>query len=410
MSCTPAGRGCVNFSYAASTNHINGYTYDAAGNVTNDTYNAYQWDAEGRLAAVTSSGSLVSLNTYNALGQRVEDVTQTSTTDEAYGAGGNLLVRYTGDSNSRSFVPFNGRLLAEYYCGGTIFDHPDEIGSVTTATDCTGNIVNEKLFYPFGELWTGAAIPNLGMHQTFAQLPDYDPETDQYNTANRHYSPSGRWMSPDPGGLKVIHLDDPQTWNLYAYVRNNPTTAVDPNGTDALWVVDKNTGQTTLVIPVHLTGSGATPENINKIVNQDNSLNTGGSPVKIQVISTDTPMNGVLNEMDFSPGDDKKDYGNPGEGVNGLGGDKGHINSENGEATGAAAHDILHFAGIKDQYEEGKPDANGNRTSSPTPGYDNSNIMTSRSGTNLKPEQVQEAQSNKSTKQCTTDKGQTVCK
>jgi RHS repeat-associated protein len=90
--------------------------------------------------------------------------------------------------------------------------------------------VNEKLFYPFGELWTGAAIPNLGMHQTFAQLPDYDPETDQYNTANRHYSPSGRWMSPDPGGLKVVRLDDPQTWNMYAYARNNPTTLTDPSG------------------------------------------------------------------------------------------------------------------------------------------------------------------------------------
>ena len=68
------------------------------------------------------------------------------------------------------------------------------------------------------------------MHQTFTQLPDYDPETDQYNTANRHYSPSGRWMSPDPGGMKVVRLDDPQTWNMYAYVRNNPTTLEDPSG------------------------------------------------------------------------------------------------------------------------------------------------------------------------------------
>jgi len=168
------------------------------------------------------------LNTYNALGQRVEDVTQTSTTDEAYGAGGNLLLRYTGDSNSRSFVPFSGRILAEYYCGGMIFDHPDEIGSATTATDCAGNNVQERLYYPFGEFWTGAG--NLGMHQEFAQLPDYDPETDQYNTANRHYTPSGRWLSPDPGGLKVVKVDDPQTWNMYAYVRNNPTTLTDPTG------------------------------------------------------------------------------------------------------------------------------------------------------------------------------------
>jgi len=56
---------------------------------------------------------------------------------------GSAAPRYTGDSNSRSFVPFNGRLLAEYYCGGMIFDHPDEIGSATTVTDCTGNLVNE---------------------------------------------------------------------------------------------------------------------------------------------------------------------------------------------------------------------------------------------------------------------------
>jgi RHS repeat-associated protein len=111
-----------------------------------------------------------------------------------------------------------------------IFDHPDEIGSATTATACTGNLVNEKLYYPFGEFWTGYALPNLGLHQEFAQLPDYDPETDQYNTANRHYSPSGRWMSPDPGGMKVVKLDDPQTWNMYAYVRNNPTTFTDPTG------------------------------------------------------------------------------------------------------------------------------------------------------------------------------------
>jgi RHS repeat-associated protein len=68
------------------------------------------------------------------------------------------------------------------------------------------------------------------MHQTFAQLPDYDSETDQYNTPNRHYNPTGRWLSPDPGGLKVVNLEDPQTWNMYVYVRNNPTTLSDPTG------------------------------------------------------------------------------------------------------------------------------------------------------------------------------------
>jgi RHS repeat-associated protein len=237
MSCSasPAEPKCLQTTY--SSNRISyvtvsgvntSYTYDAAGNLLNDGTYSYQWDAEGRLAAVTLSGSVVSMNTYNALGQRVEDVTQSSTTEEAYGAGGALLARYTGDTNSRSLVPFNGGLLAEYYCGGVIFDHPDELGSATTATDCTGKNVQERLYYPFGEFWNGAG--SLGMHQEFAQLPDYDPETDEYNTPNRHYTPMGRWLTPDPSGVKAARLDDPQTWNMYAYTRNNPTTVTDPSG------------------------------------------------------------------------------------------------------------------------------------------------------------------------------------
>jgi RHS repeat-associated protein len=160
----------------------------------------------------------------------VRDATQTSTTDEAYGAGGELLWRYTGDSNTQSFVPFAGDILAEYYSGGTLFDHSDELGSISTSSDYTGNNFAERLYYPFGELWTGADLHNFNMHHTFAKLPDYDAETDQYNTLNRHYTPSGRWMSPDPGGLNAVRLDDPQTWNMYAYVRNNPTTLTDPTG------------------------------------------------------------------------------------------------------------------------------------------------------------------------------------
>ena len=34
-------------------------------------------------------------------------------------------------------------------------------------------------------------MPNLGAHPMFAKLPDYDAETDQFNTLNRHYSPRG---------------------------------------------------------------------------------------------------------------------------------------------------------------------------------------------------------------------------
>ena len=49
------------------------------------------------------------------------------------------------------------------------------------------------------------------------------------------------------------------------------------------------------------------------------------------------------------------------------------------------------------------------RATKPTEGYDNSNIMVNSGGTTLKPEQIQEAKNNSSTKKCTTENGVTKC-
>ncbi|MGE0407557.1 MAG: RHS repeat-associated core domain-containing protein [Candidatus Korobacteraceae bacterium] len=42
----------------------------------------------------------------------------------------------------------------------------------------------------------------------------------------------GRWLTPDPGGLAVVNPFNPQSWNRYSYVNNNPLNAVDPWGLD----------------------------------------------------------------------------------------------------------------------------------------------------------------------------------
>jgi hypothetical protein len=58
--------------------------------------------------------SATSTNTYNAVGQRVRDVTASATTDEAYGAGGNLLWRYTGSPYNRNQRAFERKMSGTF--------------------------------------------------------------------------------------------------------------------------------------------------------------------------------------------------------------------------------------------------------------------------------------------------------
>jgi hypothetical protein len=48
---------CPNWSFSSGSNQIStsGYTYDAAGNLTSDGTDTYQWDAEGRLKGATGA-------------------------------------------------------------------------------------------------------------------------------------------------------------------------------------------------------------------------------------------------------------------------------------------------------------------------------------------------------------------
>jgi RHS repeat-associated protein len=67
------------------------------------------------------------------------------------------------------------------------------------------------------------------MHFTGKQ---HDPESGLDNFGARYYGSSnalGRFMSVDPENVGA-DSSDPQTWNAYAYVRNNPATLTDPLG------------------------------------------------------------------------------------------------------------------------------------------------------------------------------------
>jgi RHS repeat-associated protein len=59
---------------------------------------------------------------------------------------------------------------------------------------------------------------------------EYDQDTAFYHTWFREYDPGqGRWLSVDP---LPGHEADPQTYNRYVYVRNDPVNLRDPLGLD----------------------------------------------------------------------------------------------------------------------------------------------------------------------------------
>jgi len=228
MSCVFNGQiaGCSNFSFSATTNQITsaGYTYDQAGNLTKDSSNSsphtYQWDAEGRVASV-DSGNTWSF-TYNALGQRVLWSYPGGAALHMFDPDGTWL----GNAGHYSVFWFEGRYLAAYEGSETYFDHVNSIGSTSMMTDHAGNPIEDVLFTPWGDVLTASGSGGW----SFAKMPYDDPETTTDLTPARVFGPNfGRWLSPDPLGGR---LEDPQTLNKYAYVRNNPASLTDPTGLD----------------------------------------------------------------------------------------------------------------------------------------------------------------------------------
>jgi RHS repeat-associated protein len=190
--------------------------YDAAGNVLADGTNTYQWDAEGREISMNSGGTTA----FNALG--FAGITEP--------AG-----HYLGDDPTSGWqtqrIWLGERYLAWYlpiWGNKTLFTHTNAQGTTTMELEGNDAIDTDIIFYPFGQVW---AYDNWDELQFFGGMENWDWTNGLGYTPNRTYRANhGRWLSPDPAGLKAVHLDDPQTWNAYAYARNNPATLTDPLG------------------------------------------------------------------------------------------------------------------------------------------------------------------------------------
>ncbi len=230
MTCVQNGSTngpCPQWAYNASTNRLttSGFTYDAAGNLTQDSSNptthTYQWDAEGRVASV-DNGSTWAF-TYNALGGRVQWGYSGGVEQHLFDPNGGWL----GVAGSYTLIRWGDVYWGVYSSSETYFNHVNHLGSTMVMTNHAGTGVGDLLFYPWGDVWQQWGTGGAG----FAELPYDDTKTNTNLTAFRLQSPNlGRWLSPDPLAGEITN---PQSLNRYAYVLNNPTSLTDPLGLDA---------------------------------------------------------------------------------------------------------------------------------------------------------------------------------
>jgi RHS repeat-associated protein len=192
----------------------------------------YTYDGEGHRASKDDTGSVNS-------GWNTPD--PSGTTEFVYDPQGHLVHTESpnGGGGWRGEVFAGNRHLATYN-GNLVFNHADWLGTARNRDIPDPNAPqypsNQNITsLPFGD-WldnTQGIVNDWTPLDFTGQYHDFETDLD-YFRARYFGSSMGRFMTPDwsakPQGVPYAVLDDPQSLNLYTYVRNNPLNRTDPDG------------------------------------------------------------------------------------------------------------------------------------------------------------------------------------
>ncbi|MFV0388158.1 MAG: RHS repeat domain-containing protein [Pyrinomonadaceae bacterium] len=167
---------------------------------------------------------MASSNALHRQSKRVKKVTASETRVFVYNAGGKLVSEYS------TLTP-NGSPVTRYLTS-------DHLGSPRILTDQSGSVLSRRDFMPFGEeamIGTGPRAAGHGYtygDSTRQKFTGYERDEESnldFAQARMYGNSYGRFTSPDPL-LSSGRIENPQTWNRYAYVLNNPLLYIDPLG------------------------------------------------------------------------------------------------------------------------------------------------------------------------------------
>ena len=238
---TPALTPSALTAFNASSNRLlGGAAYDGAGNLTLDWGGRrFKYDGDNRMVSFDTTGvETDGTYSYDGEGRRVKRVVGGVTTTYVY----NVL----------------GQLVAEYASSGTLLPGiryltPDHLGSTRVVSQAVvsgsdGGVVSRHDYLPFGE-----EIGSLGGRTAALKYSASGPaqkftgkERDaesglDYFQARYFSGAGGRFTSVDPENAGADPAD-PQSWNGYAYARNNPLLYVDPLGLEPRYSYECTSG------------------------------------------------------------------------------------------------------------------------------------------------------------------------
>jgi RHS repeat-associated protein len=216
-----------NSDISKSTNRFTtGTTYNEAGQVVNDTKfrsMSFAYDANGRQIKATRASVPDAWTVYDAAGKRVATKINDVWQYVVYDAFGKLVAEYGIQSEG---------------LGGVKYIQQDAQGSVRTVTNNNGFVIARTDHQAFGDdVGYGVGLRSIEQGYSVGKVArqgygstENDQGSGQQHTLFRKLeTQAGRWSSPDPykGSMSI---GDPQSFNRYSYVGNDPTNFVDPTG------------------------------------------------------------------------------------------------------------------------------------------------------------------------------------
>jgi len=229
--------------YTSGTNQLSAWYYDPAGNLLAIPSSGGSVTRASCVPSSVPSGAMRRTACYDAENRMYSETPASGTTSTyGYDGDGRRIKKTVGTGTPIIYVyDPQGNLAQEYgtpVTTGTDFLTADHLGStrLVTTDGALAGVCHD--FKPFGEELPKACTTYSSDTTIMFTGKERDAENQGLDFFGARYMSSwqGRFTSVDPISGTVLHLLNPQRWNMYAYAVNNPLAYTDPDGRDAIAV------------------------------------------------------------------------------------------------------------------------------------------------------------------------------